>query len=846
MYHREEHRECRFGRSRLAIASRKMSEGTSALLVSVLCLGFATADAEATDVRADITPIAKLPFSFIENGGQWDPDTRYLAQARGMTIHVRDESVVLQLRRPASDGLLAGRLGIELVFEGTAGASWIEPGASRGGTHSYFRDGCEARAVGSYADLVYRDMYDGVDVRLRECQGSLEYDLLLAPGSDLEQVVVRCDGTLGYEIGGDGSLSLLTALGPILQPPPATWYELDDGERRPVICRYRSIDGHRFGFDVPERDDGLALVIDPVIHWSTYVGGTGDEAVHGLAEDSEGRIIVAGYTNAVDLDTTIGVVQPDLSGDYDAFVCALSPDGSDLVWSTYLGGSARDAAFSLSLDDADRAYITGMTYSADFPTTPGALAPTYGGGEIDAFVTCLGDEGTTLVYSTFLGAEAEDWATELVLDGSEAIVVGITGSSAYPTTDGAYDRTLGGSRDYFITHLEADGSDLVWSTLLGGSSAEGLFADPADPPDAQPWYQTIAVDPTGALVLGGMTFSADFPTTSGAYDVTHNGDYDAVVCRLDPTGSDLLYSTFMGGSSRDVFTTVTVDDLGRIAVGGFTRSAAFPTTPGAFEDTFMANDDAIVCLLAPQGGGASDLLYSTLIGGGLWEAVYDLMFDASGDIIAAGFSSSTGFPTTPGAFDTTPNGREEGVLFRIRPEGNGSDDLRYSTYIGGSRRDYIHRLLRDSAGRLVLGGGAQADFPITDGAYDMEFAEHTDIEWKDGFVMRHFGELIDVGSPTTPNMPASVTLGAIQPNPVADEFTYTVELSERSTVRVSVFDVMGREIRTLIERELDAGTHRFDGNLATDGRGQPLVNGVYYVRLEASGQSESRRIALKR
>jgi hypothetical protein len=340
--------------------------------------------------------------------------------------------------------------------------------------------------------------------------------------------------------------------------------------------------------------------------YSTFLGGTGDDEPFslvgldeglGIAVDGSGNAYVTGATRSPDFPTTPGAFDPTFNGVEDAFVTKLNAAGSELVYSTFLGGPVTiEVGFDIAVREG-RAYVTGDAHFRDFPTTPGAFDPTFNGGTPDggdAFVTKLNASGSALVYSTFLGGTSSEEGRSIAVDGNgSAYLTGGTTSANFPTTRGAFDRTFNGSQvsfpiGAFVTKLNASGSTLVYSTFLGGP--------------IQTRGRGIAVDGNGRAYVTGFTESPDFPTTRGAFDKTFNGTIDAFVTKLNRSGSELAYSTFLGGMSDDQGNDIAVDGRGRTYVTGGTGSADFPTTPGAFDTIYTSsapggNFDAFVTKL---------------------------------------------------------------------------------------------------------------------------------------------------------------------------------------------------------------------------------------------------------
>jgi len=398
--------------------------------------------------------------------------------------------------------------------------------------------------------------------------------------------------------------------------------------------------------------DGSSLL------YSTFLGGSGSDYGSAIVVDGTGAAYVTGDTLSSGFPTTPGAYDASFNGGDDVFVSKLAPDGSNLLYSTFLSGSDYDSGSGIAVDRLGAAYVTGDASSSDFPTTPGAYDRSHNGGYNDVFVSKLAPDGGSLLYSTFLGGSSGDHGGAIAVDVTgAAYVTGDTESSDFPTTPEAYDRSYNGSDpstswfgDAFVSKLASDGSSLGYSTFLGGNGGDGGGA--------------IAVDGTGAAYVTGDTGSSDFPTTPGAYDNSYNGGCsyelicgDLFVSKVALDGGSLLYSTFLGGSgydsSYDYGGGIVVDGAGAAYVTGSTFSADLPTTPEAYDASYNSNLDAFVSKLAPNG---SSLSYSTFLGGGSCDIGGAIVVDGIGAVYVAGKTSSSDFPTTPGAYDTSYNG----------------------------------------------------------------------------------------------------------------------------------------------------------------------------------------------
>ncbi len=323
--------------------------------------------------------------------------------------------------------------------------------------------------------------------------------------------------------------------------------------------------------------------------YSTYLGGAADDVGRGLAVDATGNAYLVGWTFSANFPTTTGVFDTTHNAASDVFVARLNAGGNTLVYSTFLGASHYEWGTGIAVNDDGNAFVTGYTQSFSFPTTPGAYDTTYNGGSRDAFVTKMASDGTSLVYSTLIGASDGDWGRGIGLDaGGHAYVTGFTDSSDYPTTPGAFDTTYnGGVFDIFVTRLNFGGSALDYSTFLGGEGDDSRTGS------------GIAIDAVGNAYITGVTESTNFPTTPGAFDFTYaGGKGDAFLTKLNPSGTSLRYSSYLGGSKFDRGLAIDVDASGSAYLVGETGSTDYPTTQGAFKRRHRGNADAFVTKFA--------------------------------------------------------------------------------------------------------------------------------------------------------------------------------------------------------------------------------------------------------
>jgi hypothetical protein len=659
-----------------------------------------------------------VPVSFVENRGQTDARVRFSAQGDRYAVYATRGSVVLALERPGT----ARGLALALRFP----AARPEGAQRLSGTVNYLRGDRRVTGLRRYGAVVYRGLWPGIDLRVEPGAGALKYELRVHPGASPSAIALAYAGARHLSVDAAGRLRLDAALGTLRDSAPVS-YQVASGRRVPVASRFALRGAGRFGFAVGAYRHDRDLVIDPGIHWTTFLGGSANEDGAGVAVDAAGNTYVAGTTQSPDFPT-VGAFRRTgaAQNSSDVFVTKLNPNGNGLVYSTFVGGSNLDFGRRIAIDAAGNAYVTGQTKSSNFPTTGGAFSralhippncPRCATDNTDGFAFKLNAAGSALAYSTYLGGTDYDDPRGIAVDGSgNAYVAGDTLSLDYPTTAGAFQRTLRGQYDEFVTKLNPTGSALAYSTFVGGTQVDN--------------GERIAVDSTGSAYVVGFSSSADFPTTAGAFDRTANGAFDVTVTKLSPAGSALVYSTFLGGSGFDTGSGLAVDGAGNAFVSGGAGSTDFPTTPGAF-DTSSDGSDAFVTKLSPTGSAA---VYSTVVGGTDGDGANGVALDPAGDAWFSGTTGSVSYPVTADAADATFDGGVDGLITELNPAGSA---LLYSTFLGGSGSDVGTDLGRGPAGDVfVTGTTSSMDFPATVGAFDTVFNGDPLVFWGDAFVTR--------------------------------------------------------------------------------------------------------------
>ncbi|HVR43661.1 MAG TPA: SBBP repeat-containing protein [Thermoanaerobaculia bacterium] len=654
---------------------------------------------------------SSLPLAFEANEGQWKAEVRFVARARTGLVLLDEQGAVL-----IPDSRSGETLRIALV--GSRSRPLIQGLEPLAQTSNYFvgKDSSAWRqGIRTYRRVVYQEIYRGIDMVFHSSDsGELEYDFIVHPESDPRTIRLRFDGAASVRIEQGGELVIRTGDESIRMKAPAI-YQTIEQRRTPITGRYRILRNRAVGFVVGDYDRSNDLVIDPVVlGFSTYLGGTDSESATDIAVDADRNTYIAGHTRSVNFPTK-GGVRGTLAGGRDVFVAKLNPAGDQILFSTFLGGTGDDSvsgsATLIALDSHGDIVLGGVTASTDFPVTEGAPQRSFGGGASDVFVAKLSSDGSRLLFSTYLGAEAADRANGLATDPWRDIYVGgSTLSAGFPITTGAPQTMRRGPRDLFAAKIRVEPPSLVYSTYLGGSDEDfGL---------------NLAVDSAGAAYLTGRTLSTDYPITSAAFQRSFGGagtgsqrTGDGFVTKINPSGSSLEYSTFLGGLSGDIPTAVVVDSAGAAYITGLTYSRNFPITAGSLQPQHGGGDaDNFVTKLAPEG---DRLVFSTFLGGNNSEQANAIAVDALGNVHVSGTTSATDFPTTSDALSRTRKGTNDGFVSIISPDGS---QLLYSTYLGGTApsggpQDNNWAIAVDSAGNTYTGGQTRsADFPLTAGA----------------------------------------------------------------------------------------------------------------------------------
>jgi len=714
----------------------------------------------------------QLPLSFEVNQGQTDPQVQFLSPANGYTLFLTKTEAVMQLPiadrkwetairqggfsnpqseiqnprlplaitdfrlplfdwklRPAPPADSVNRQStinnrqwavVRMKLIGSDPNPEVEGLDRLPGISNYFIGNDPKRwhtNIPNYSRVQYHKVYAGIDLVYYGNQGQLEYDLVVAPGADPHVIKLAYEGVDEMHLDSQDDLVLRIAGTEIRQHKPKV-YQLTNGEKREIAGHYLLKENQQVGLEMGDYDPAKSLVIDPVLVYSTFLGGRNLEFARGIAADASGNAYITGSTSSPNFPTTAGAFHPN----YDAGICPGYPDGpcdqafvvklnsagNAFLYSTFLGGKSPmperpggDRGFGISVDSTGNAYVTGSTASTDFPVVNAVQAT--GGAYGDAFVTKLNAMGSALEYSTYLGGGDLDDGIGIVVDASaNAYVLALTSSTDFPVSKISH-RVFGNNPRTYLLKLNPAGTSLAYSAALGGATGTG-----------------IALDNASNLYVTGYISSEGFPTVNPFQEMPAG----AFISKLNPAGTELLYSSYLGGSGQDYASAVAVDTSGSAYVVGSTRSTDFPTTSNAFQKVYEGFGESTSSNFVTKiNNTGTALVYSTYLLSKqvLWLYDAGVAVDTEGNAYVTSSTSSSEFPTVDplqGVYAGTSldesietGGSVENYdVFVVKFDPLGS--VLYSTFLGGSRSDLGSKIAVDLSGNAyVTGATRSADFP---------------------------------------------------------------------------------------------------------------------------------------
>ncbi|HET7078451.1 MAG TPA: SBBP repeat-containing protein, partial [Chloroflexia bacterium] len=654
--------------------------------------------------------LSKLPLVFEPNVGQTDPAVQFLAHSARGRFFFTAEGVVIAVDTPvtAPPAPVAGphtaapapaTRATRLQFLGANRQAALHADAVAQGRVNYLLGDDPAQwhtGLPTYGALSYQSLYPGIDLRYTGTAGQLKGTYTVAPGHDPAAIRWRYQGARSVTVDGAGNLQVTldpAPAGQLIEQAPVAWQMISD-QRVDVAVRYALAPDGSVGFAFGAYDPGTALIIDPVLTYSSYLGGNGLDTSDGITVDAQGNIYLTGWTGS----SNFSLVNPYQStyggGTTDAFVVKLDPTGSNRLYATYLGGSGADSGVRVRLDSQANISVVGFTNSTDFPRMA-PIQASYGGGTNDGFITKLNPTGSALLYSTYLGGNDSDKIFNIAFDAQDNVyVVGETNSTNFPRVN-AYQPVLHGWADAFVARLNAGGSTLIYSTYYGGNDGDGGYG--------------LTVDASGNAYIAGIARSANLSLVNPYQPAFGGGSYDAYVARFSPDGSSLTYATYLGGSGNDVAEGIALDTAGNIYLTGWTSSTNFPRANALQVQYGGGTYDAFLTNLTANG---ASLVYSTYLGGSGEDAAYALAVDGAGKAYIAGYTTSDNFPVTDPVQPTYGGGTTLGDAFLAMVHASGTA-VGYATYLGGADDDASWDVAIDSGGGAYITGVTNStNFPL--------------------------------------------------------------------------------------------------------------------------------------
>ncbi len=547
------------------------------------------------------------------------------------------------------------------------------------------------RSVPLYGEVIYQDIYTGINLHYREERGHLKSTFIVSPGANPSSIHYIIEGGNPVRIDQAGALVISTREGRQIREDPPTAFQEMAGMVKSIPVRYNLAGEGEIEYVLGKYDPDYPLVIDPEIITSGYLGGNVEETAYGIALDPKGTIFVTGTTYSGDFPVTDTSFNATWGGFTDIFVTAYTREGTEVLYSTYIGGSGNDNGWAIAVNKEGTVYITGSTECPDYPIK-NAFQPTMAGA-YDAILTTLSPDGSALGFSTYLGGSEMDDARDIALSSrnNSVYLAGITRSKDFPVKN-AVQKKSGGELDAFITVIDGNGTAIISSTYLGGRQDD--------------YGRGIALDANDSIYVTGYTYSSkssDFPVKDPLMG-PHTATYDAFMSRYAPDALDLIYSTYLGGSWGDRASDIAVTPNGTAYVIGYTYSGDFPTTPGAFQRVFGGgvDTDAFITGIAPDG---QSITASTYLGGSKDDFGKGITLTPDGHVYVTGGTASADFPlyepwknSLSGPMDAFVTGLDASLSKPV-----------ISTYFGGNGSDYGNAAASDSRSVVFIAGSTNSD-----------------------------------------------------------------------------------------------------------------------------------------
>jgi len=677
----------------------------------------------------------KLPLVFEKNLGQTDPRVKFLAHSNGYTLFLTQSQAIFDFGASAPKNDSPFRL----VLSGSNASAQIQGADPQSGHTNYLIGNDRSRwqtNVPLYASVRYRNVYPGIDAVYYGNRSQLETDYLVAPGANPAKIALHVEGTHSLALNHKGDVVIAGSSGNVILRRPLVYQKID-GKRREVAANYVLRAPRLVGLEIAGYDSTQPLVVDPVIDYSTYLGGasgtaggSANNSATAVAVDANGDAYITGSTGASNFPVTSGTFQGQNNSngalESNAFVTKLNATGTALIYSTYLGGTTSDGATGLAIDSNGDAYVVGTTSSTDFPTISSSVSPIQstfppGNSGSTGFFAELDPNGASLLYATYLGGDGtQDSPEGVTVDANGYVyIVGLTNSTTFPVTFNALQAANnsvganGASFNVFLSRInpaQPGLAGLVYSTYLGGSTNDGGYA--------------IAVDTNANAYIAGYAASSNFPITVNGYQQNRNGSTsNSFLARIDTVNSVLVYSSFLGGGGvgPDQANSIAIDSNSNAYIAGKTYDSVFPTTLGAYETAFPTTSGGYTGYVArfdTSKSGSSSLVYATYLGGNIsGDQPHSIAIDSMGNAYLTGETWSGNFPVTPGAPENTGiSGLQNGFMTVLTSDGS---TVAFSTYFG-SNNSAGYGVALDSLvppDVYIVGSTNSRTFPVTTGSF---------------------------------------------------------------------------------------------------------------------------------
>jgi hypothetical protein len=737
-----------------------------------------------TDLSSSVTPqpktispagrerlqasFASLPLAFEPNQGQTDPQVNYMARANGYTLFLTRQDAVFSFHSKSSANARPSRSRVSRLQVNAAPSISEKPAVVRmqlvganSTTHITAADQLPGKSnyylgndpkkwqtnVSQYARVAYKSVYPGIDLAYHGEQSKLEFDFIVAPESDPASIDLAFSGAQHVATDASGNLVISSAGGDVVLHKPVA-YQQRNGSRQLVDASFVLKSNNQVSFDLGSYDRSRAIVIDPAVTYSTYLGGSAEDEAYGVAVDGSGNAYVTGATNSPNFPGSL-VAGPT----FDVFVSKINPAGTALLYSILLGGNGDDFGLGIAVNSTGAAgaigtYVVGNTSSTNFPSTV-TIGP--GGGQ-DAFVAKLDNNTGARVQVTRIGGTGTESGNGIAVDITGAAYIGgETDSTNFPIAGPPIQTTNAGADDGFIAKLDSNGTVLDYSTYIGGSGEDLVTG--------------IALDGSNNAYVTGITVSSNFPTTTGAFQTSQSGTADnGFVAAIKADGSAKIYSTYLGGSGTNDALAIAVDSAGEAYVTGDTNSSNFPVL-NATQATLKGATDVFITKVQANGSG---LLFSTYYGGTLDEAGTGIAIDAFNDVYVTGRTLSSDYPTNGTPFQSGLSGTSDAFVTELSNTGFPV----YSSFLGGTGNENsvsastvlapLGAVAVDSASNAYLAGSTDSTtgFPVSPSALQPSFGGGL----ADGFVTKVGAAPADFSvavSPTTISVTSGQTTATI-------------------------------------------------------------------------------------